>query len=201
VAPHPYRAFAHAAVTAERALGGAAKDPWVRRASADDLDRVAPLFDAYRRFYGAAADAAAARRFLATRFALGESVVLLAIDGPRRSGDRARDLGGAVSEDIIGFAQLYRSFSSLSLGEIVILNDLFVTPAHRGRGIAGRLVDVAVEHARRVGAIGLELATQHTNAAALRLYRAKGFVADTAFTHLGLAISPVRPVSQGSRGS
>ncbi|MGI9089617.1 MAG: GNAT family N-acetyltransferase, partial [Gemmatimonadaceae bacterium] len=80
------------------------------------------------------------------------------------------------------------SFSSVSLGNIAVLNDLFVTPTHRGRGIAAMLVDAAVAHARWSGAIRLELATQRSNDTALRLYRAKDFVVDTEFVHLSRAL-------------
>ena len=51
-----------------------------------------------------------------------------------------------------------------------------------------KLVDAAVAHARRVGALRVELATQHGNDSALRVYHAKGFVVDTAFAHLSAQI-------------
>jgi GNAT superfamily N-acetyltransferase len=54
--------------------------------------------------------------------------------------------------------------------------------------VAGRLVDAAAAFAREAGAARLELATQHGNRPALQLYLKKGFVADTEFTHLSLAI-------------
>ena len=151
----------------------------VRRASASDLDDAAPLFDAYRTFYGATSDLAAARAFLAERITRDESVILLASVTPTPA---------ARTEDTVGFAQLYPSFSSVSLAPIVILNDLFVAPSARRLGVAGRLIDAAIVHARRTGAVRLELSTQHTNERALRLYRAKGFVADTEFLHLSLPI-------------
>jgi ribosomal protein S18 acetylase RimI-like enzyme len=149
----------------------------VRAAAAVDVDRVAALFDAYRQFYGAESDVAAARTFLADRLARDESVVLVAL---------ASHDGG--DPDLAGFAQLYRSFSSVSLGRIVILNDLYVDPAWRRSGVARRLVDEATAWATRSGAIRLELATQHTNRSARALYDALGFVADTEFAHLSLAL-------------
>lgn len=188
---------------APSALEGDAAELRVRRATAGDVDRAAPLFDAYRQFYGAPPDLAAARRFLAARLASNESVVLLAVaEAPYRkaapSGPDDAHCGEA--EDVVGLAQLYRSFSSVALGETVILNDLFVVPARRARGVAGRLVDAAAFHASRVGAVRLELATQCTNHAALRLYRNKGFVADTEFTHLSLAIDPTDAASPREHG-
>ena len=145
----------------------------VCRATAADVPRVVPLFTQYRQFYGAEADAAVAARFLKARVERGESVLLLAlVDAP---------------SEVAGFAQIYRSFSSVALGELAVLNDLFVAPAHRRGGVGARLIAAAADHARAAGALRLDLATQHTNAAALRLYRACGFVMDVEFAHLGLA--------------
>ena len=73
--------------------------PVVRQAALADLDLVAPLFDAYRQFYGRASDLAAATAFLRDRFGHGQSVIFLALDGA----------------EPVGFTQLYPSFSSVSL--------------------------------------------------------------------------------------
>ncbi len=88
----------------------------ITRAMPADVDAVAPLFDAYRQFYGKPADAALARAFIAERMNNKESVIFVA---------RADD-GSAV-----GFAQLYPVFSSVSAGRSFILNDLFVAPGTR----------------------------------------------------------------------
>lgn len=159
--------------------------PRVRRATTADIDLVAPLFDAYRVFYGKAPDLAAARAFLAARLAREESVVLLA------------SIASADGEETIGFAQLYRSFSSVSLGAIVILNDLFVAPTARRSGAARRLIAGAVALAEREGAIRLDLATQHANAPALALYRSLGFVAETGFTHMSLTLGGATGAGDG----
>jgi ribosomal protein S18 acetylase RimI-like enzyme len=156
----------------------------VRRGRPADVDRIAPLFDAYRQFYGAASDVGAACRYLTERLDREESVVLVAtVRHPNRSSPPDAD-----GDEIIGFVQLYRCFSSLSLGENEILNDLFIVPAWRNRGVAGRLLNASVAYARMAGAVRLELATQHTNTAALRLYQSRGFVPDTDFTHLSLSL-------------
>ena len=70
-----------------------------RVASLNDLDAIAPLFDAYRQFYEQAPDLALARRFIAERLQNGESVVLLALD---------------TAGQAIGFCQLYPSFCSVN---------------------------------------------------------------------------------------
>lgn len=150
----------------------------IEHARVADVDRVAPLFDAYRQFYGAESDLAAARSFLAERLARSESVIVLAALEPHEGGESV----------VAGFAQLYPSFSSLALARSIVLNDLYVATAWRGRGVARRLIDEVVEYAGRAGAVRIELATQHTNKHALRLYEGRGFVRDTEFVHLDLAV-------------
>ena len=88
----------------------------------------------------------------------------------------------------MGFAQLYPSFSSVSVRPIVILNDLYVLPAWRRSSIARSLIEESARHGERVGAIRVHLSTQFTNAPALRLYQSLGFVADPEFTHMSLAL-------------
>jgi ribosomal protein S18 acetylase RimI-like enzyme len=151
----------------------------VERAGASDAARIAPLFDAYRQFYGAASDLGAAHDFLAQRLERDESVVLL-----------ARSITNEIeSGQVIGFAQLYPSFSSVSLAPIVVLNDLFVLPSWRRSGVARSLVTETARHGERVGAIRIHLSTQSTNASAQRLYRSLDFVADEEFIYMSLAVS------------
>jgi GNAT superfamily N-acetyltransferase len=136
-----------------------------RRAGLADLDMLVPLFDGYRRFYGADSDPAAARRFLQARCEHDESVIFAATMGARG----------------LGMAQLYPSFSSVGLARIYILNDLYVDPAARKQGVGARLLDAVTAFAAAAGAIRLELATATDNIAAQRLYEAVGWQRDTAF--------------------
>ena len=68
---------------------------FTRRAGADDLDLITPLFDGYRRFYGQAGDPDLARDFLSQRLSRNESTLFLAQD----------ERGEAL-----GFAQLVPGF-------------------------------------------------------------------------------------------
>lgn len=159
------------------------EDLTIRPAGPADLDSAATLFDAYRQFYGAASDLSASREFLAERLELAESIVLLAFPAS----------AAGTGRDAVGLAQLYRSFSSVSMREIVILNDLYVVPEWRGAGTGRRLVEHAAAYATGAGAIRLELATQRTNQRALRLYQSMGFVPDNEFIHLSLELSDTAP--------
>ena len=137
------------------------------RAELDDLDALVPLFDAYRRFYGQPSDLMSARTFLADRFKRGESVIFLAV----------------VDGAIVGFTQLYPSFSSVSMKRLWVLNDLFVTPDARKSGAGRALLERAERWAAETGAKGLTLSTQITNLGAQRLYEACGWTKDDEFLH------------------
>lgn len=163
---------------AVRSAGGPSRRFVIERARAEEADRVAPLFDAYRQFYGAAPDLAGAHAFIAARLERAEAVVLVARSLEASSG----------SADIVGFVQLYPSFSSVSLGPILVLNDLFVLPAWRRFGVARSLIEESARHGERVGAIRIHLSTQATNRPALRLYRSLDFIADVEFTHMSLTL-------------
>ena len=134
----------------------------IRRAGPQDLDALAVLFDAYRRFYGQPADIPRARDWLRTRMRVGESVVLIA----ERDGVAA------------GFTQLYPMFSSVRTARTWILNDLFVAEEARRSGVARALLDAAAQYARDDGAAGISLETTDDNTAARALYRAAGWHQD-----------------------
>ena len=138
----------------------------VCRASIEDLDRLVPLFDGYRQFYGQQSDLIVAHQFLADRLARSESVVLIA---------EGRD-GAAV-----GFVQLFPTFSSIPAAPIYLLSDLFVTPAERRRGVGRLLLNAAAEAARAAGAVRLELSTAITNVPAQRLYESLGWKREEEF--------------------
>ena len=134
----------------------------IRRATLDDLDLVAPLFDGYRRYYGQASDLPRAKAFLRERLERNESAILLAM----RDGQAA------------GFTQLYPMFSSVRTARLWILNDLFVVENARRSGVARALLDAAAAFAREQGAAGLMLETMRDNAPARALYRAAGWHED-----------------------
>jgi len=144
----------------------------VRQATVEDLDLLVPLFDAYRRFYRQPSEPVRARSFLLERFELDQSVIFLAF------------AGGAV----IGFTQLYPSFSSGAMARIFILNDLFVAPEARRRGVGSALLQAAAQYGRRAGALRLVLSTEITNATAQAVYERIGWKRDTVFCVYQLAL-------------
>jgi ribosomal protein S18 acetylase RimI-like enzyme len=145
----------------------------VTRAGMADLEELTELFVAYLRFYGEAHPREEARAYLVGHLERGSSTLLLA---------RAAD--GAAA----GFAQLYDSYESLSLGTRVILYDLFVARDARRSGVGRALVLAAADHARAIGAGSVSLDTARDNHAAQALYRSLGFQQDTEFLTFHLEV-------------
>lgn len=145
------------------------------RATLDDCDALAKLFDAYRVFYEQASNPTLARDFVDARLRRNESVIFLACDATREA---------------LGFTQLYPTFSSVAARRVWILNDLFVAPAARQRGVARALMEAARLHAIETGALRLELETANDNHAAQALYESLGYVrSDGGCRHYALAIA------------
>jgi GNAT superfamily N-acetyltransferase len=138
----------------------------------ESVGLIAPLFDAYRQFYGQTSDLDGARRFLLERLQQGESVIFAVIEG----------------ENTLGFTQLYPSFSSVSMRPIWILNDLFVVENARRRGVGARLLTAARDHAMQTGAARLVLSTGVENRTAQALYEQQGWKKDTAYFHYELQL-------------
>lgn len=139
----------------------------LRRADLHDLAQLAPLFDQYRQFYKQPSDLAGAREFLKERFIHKESVIFLAQPD--------------ASPKLVGFTQLYLSFSSVGMKRLWILNDLFVAPDARQLGAGKALLQAAVDFARADGARGLSLKTAVDNIAAQKLYEASKWTRDEKF--------------------
>lgn len=131
----------------------------------EHLGVLADLMDQYRQFYGQASNRPAAEQFLFERMINHESVIYLAQD--------------ASSAQIVGFLQLYPSFSSVSLMPVWILNDLYVSPAARRQGVGRALIQAAIGLVRERGDKGLTLETMPDNHSAQALYESVGFQRDT----------------------
>lgn len=147
----------------------------IRYASLEDIDDIAPLFDAYRVFYLQRSDLELAHRFMRQRMNLRESVILLARDSD--------------TTDALGFVQLYPGFSSVSAGRVWILNDLFVKPGARGRGIGRAMMRRAKAHGEATGALRLVLSTAEDNHLAQQLYESEGWQRD-GDRHYQLPLTP-----------
>jgi GNAT superfamily N-acetyltransferase len=123
----------------------------------EEFETLLPLIAAYQRFYEVDDVDSERNRFFFRRFL-----------APSGDGEllAARDGGGLI----LGYACLYWHFSSLAAVETVLMNDLFVAPEARGRGIGRALIEASRDVARARGAGWLEWATAPDNHTAQRLY-------------------------------
>jgi ribosomal protein S18 acetylase RimI-like enzyme len=138
----------------------------VRRATPEDVDSVARLFDAYRQFYAQEADLPLATKFMHERLAHNQSFVFLAENQHREA---------------LGFCQLYPTFCSVIAAPICTLYDLFVQPQARKTGMGQALLLAAQNYAQSHGYARLDLTTAKTNLPAQSLYTAMGWERDTVF--------------------
>jgi ribosomal protein S18 acetylase RimI-like enzyme len=134
-------------------------NPTIRPATITDTDAIAPLFDHYRQFYGMPPELERARKFIRERLERAESVILVAEDAGK----------------LLGFVQLFPSFTSLETERLWVLNDLYVSPEGRGRGLGRWLMNAAREHAVKTGAKRLTLETMDDNRVAWSLYESLGY--------------------------
>ena len=137
----------------------------VRQAVLHELDELVVLFSRYREFQGQAGDLPAARAFLQARFDHGDSVIFIARE----------------TQASIGFAQLYPSYSSVSLARVFVLNDLFVQESARRNGVASRLLAAVEAYAWSLGAVRVTLNVARSNRDGQALYEAKGWRQDEQF--------------------
>lgn len=137
----------------------------VRKATLEDLQPLAVLFDEYRQFYGASSSLNSSAQFLEQRFLNQQSVIFI-----------------CLKDDIMtGFIVLYLGFSSVSCSTYYILDDVYVAPAYRRQGSAKQLIDTAILFAKHENAQRISVETQKNNYQSHQLYETMGFVQDNAF--------------------
>ncbi len=139
--------------------------PYIRKAAIEDVNALAPLFNAYRVFYQQAPDIEGAEKFLRERLQNNESVIFLAY----------------VEHEMVGFTQLYPIFSSVSMRRALLLNDLFVNDKARGKGVATSLLASAKQYCIETGGKWLLLQTGCENLPAQALYEKDGWHKETDF--------------------
>lgn len=138
----------------------------IKNATPSDIELVLPLFDAYRVFYEQSSDLEACRLFLKERFLNNENVVFLALENDKP----------------VGFTQLYKTFSSVSLQPFYVLNDLFVVPHFRKKGVGEALLNHTKTFCKKQGFKGLALETAKDNPAQ-KLYERLDWEKDEAYFH------------------
>lgn len=138
----------------------------IRKGTINDLDQIAILFDEYRQFYAQKSDLEKGKVFLKDRISNNESIIFVA----------------EKEDQLIGFIQLYPTFSSVSLMPDIIMNDLYVFPKERKQGIGKALLDTAKQFVIDNGYKGIWIETANDNPARF-LYESLSWEKDVAFTN------------------
>jgi GNAT superfamily N-acetyltransferase len=97
------------------------------------------------------------------------------VDALLRDGTRGRLLVATVGGRPVGVAALSFVWPIEHGGRSAWLEELYVEPAHRGRGIGGALLRAALDAAAAAGAVAVDLEVDAGHARASRLYEAAGF--------------------------
>ncbi|MGH7101616.1 MAG: GNAT family N-acetyltransferase [Acetobacteraceae bacterium] len=87
--------------------------------------------------------------------------------------DPGEPVSGALAWDgaaAVGFVHCIRHRSCWTEGDYCYLQDLFVVPETRGRGVGRRLIEYVYETAAREGCVRVHWLTHQSNAVAMRLY-------------------------------
>jgi GNAT superfamily N-acetyltransferase len=128
----------------------------------DDLRDLLPLMRAYSEFYGSPPDD---ERL--------SGVARMLIEQPHEG---VQFIARGEDGEALGFATVYMTWETLDAGRLAVMNDLFVAPAARGRGLGAALIDECLRFAGERGAGKLAWQTAPSNEAAQRLYDRVGAV-------------------------
>jgi GNAT superfamily N-acetyltransferase len=142
--------------------------PLVRPVTRADYDQWLPLWDGYNAFYGRHGATALPRENTQMTWA--------------RFFDGYEPVHALVAESdgkLVGLTHYLFHRSTIMLGPICYLQDLFTDPALRGKGVGKLLIEAVYERARRAGSTRVYWHTQDTNSTARRLY--DHVAADTGF--------------------
>lgn len=139
----------------------------IRQATIEDLPKLVPIFDSYREYFKHPKDPSKVESFLYEKFEHLESVIFVA----------------EQEREVIGFAQLYPIFSSLSLQRVWLLNDFYISEKYRNRGIGKQLFAKVKEFTLLTKSKGIELSVEHSNKEAWHFWERQGFRIDNEFRY------------------
>ena len=131
-----------------------------RKVQIEDLPQLSEKFNAYRGFYRKKPNVEGAKTFLHERITTNDSEIFIC---------------ESTDGQLAGFVQLYPLFSSTRMKKFWLLNDLFVDPLFRGKGVSLKLIEKAKELIIKTKACGMFLETEKSNTIGNSLYPRAGF--------------------------
>ncbi len=138
----------------------------ITKITTENIDELVPLFDQYMVFYKKPSEPDKYRQYLAERIRNNDATGFIAFNAHNKA---------------VGFVLHYHAFSSVSLGRVIILNDLFVSKESRKKGVAAQLIEHTITLAKTTEAVRIDLAAAIDNKVAQSLYEQMGFEKDTQY--------------------
>ena len=138
----------------------------IRKAELSDIKELTRLMMEFQAFYQQESKTEELQNFIESRINNRDSVIFVAEENNK----------------LVGYAQLYPSFSTIKLSDIWILNDLFILESFRKKGVASQLIDTVLEFSEEGQRKQVWLLTGSDNKQAQQLYNRKGFI-NTKFKH------------------
>jgi len=136
----------------------------IRSARTEEIEEMLPLIRAYCEFYETEPNDDRLREMFRTLMTEpSEGAVFVACEDGRP----------------VGFATLDWKWSSLKAARVGYLEDLFVDPVARGKGIADALIEVCAERCRELGLPAMQWLTAPDNLRAQQVYNRTGAESDT----------------------
>ena len=105
---------------------------------------------------------------------VGETKLGALLDALDQHPDRGAQLVAEADGRLQGFATLYSCYDTLLADRILVMNDLFVDPAARDRGVGAALFDASLAYATGHGYLRLDWVTAEDNHGAQRFYERHG---------------------------
>jgi GNAT superfamily N-acetyltransferase len=131
----------------------------IRPVRQEDFPAWQVLWDGYNAFYGRAGDTRLATEIIRMTWS--------------RFFDSYEPVHALVAEragSLLGLAHFIFHRSTIHIGPLCYLQDLFTAQAARGQGVGRALIDAVYERARAAGANRVYWMTHETNALAMKLY-------------------------------
>ena len=138
----------------------------IRKATYTDIPSLVVLMTEFRKFYNQESNTEKVQSFLKDRLDKADSTVFVAV----------------LEDKLVGYTQLFPSFSTIKLEKIWILNDLFVSEKFRGLGVASKLLTRVFKFSQETHRHQVWLLTGNDNKKAQHLYQKIGFN-NTKFKH------------------
>jgi GNAT superfamily N-acetyltransferase len=131
----------------------------IRPVRQEDFPAWRVLWDGYNAFYGREGDTALSTEIIRTTWS--------------RFFESSEPVNALVAEhagSLLGLAHVIFHRSTIHIGPLCYLQDLFTAPAARGQGVARALIEAVYERARAAGASRVYWMTHETNSLAMKLY-------------------------------